>query len=586
MLSVHVSAQPVPSAPPTGSTDQPTDVLLRWRQTTNNLYEVYITKRGDTEPWQVLYSDTDRVNTINLPYETTFEWKVRGFDAGTLPGPWCDVQVFTTMSAGDRPLLISPADTETEVDTNATMVWTGTSPSMQYEIEIDTQPTFDLTTPVPVQATSFGVLLSSGKQYHWHVRGISAAGGLGPWSQTFTYTTVTPTAQPPNALRLISPANGSSDVPYTVVLTWEIESQADGYILEVAMESDPDMPIIVATVPNPPYTVVLPPNTDAFLWRVRAFEDNGISEWSDTWTFTTVDTADKSLPMPNAIFPMQNATIAADVMTQTKLVWEFEPNIAGVDSSDVKFTVQWSINEALTDTSNTATTTAMQLPLDSLRVGDVIRWRVSAFTWWAESPWTPDRSFSIVALPTKEVSAPVLLTPTDGSIDVQRTPEYTWTGVEGATAYHAEISTDDAFTGLANAFQVNNEIGEGDTLEAGRRFWWRVRAENVLGLGPWSSVFSFTTGQDITSVDEEQHTSAYLYSNPARGSTAIVLMNAEDVSTTVRLIAHDGRTVMQGIISAGETLWPMDVSEYASGRYTILLSSGVRTQVLPLIILQ
>ncbi len=93
-------------------------------------------------------------------------------------------------------------------------------------------------------------------------------------------------------------------------------------------------------------------------------------------------------------------------------------------------------------------------------------------------------------------STPV--TPADGATGVSTTPTFSWTSVADAESYTLEIATDAAFSNIVHT--ATDIAGTSYTLttplSANTIYYWRVKAVNVCGEGPWSSIFSFTT-EDI-----------------------------------------------------------------------------------------
>jgi subtilisin-like proprotein convertase family protein len=92
-------------------------------------------------------------------------------------------------------------------------------------------------------------------------------------------------------------------------------------------------------------------------------------------------------------------------------------------------------------------------------------------------------------------ATPTLTTPSDGATGVSTTPTFSWTGVADAESYTLEIATDVDFTNIVHT--ASNITGTSYTLttvlNANTVYYWRVKAVNACGSGPWSSVFSFTT---------------------------------------------------------------------------------------------
>ena len=97
----------------------------------------------------------------------------------------------------------------------------------------------------------------------------------------------------PGEVILTSPVDGAEDVSRTPTLAWEEASQAAHYGLEVATDAD-FMNIVISTaVSGSTYTpaVRLEPAT-LYFWHVRALNGCGQSDFSATFSFTTLEQPD------------------------------------------------------------------------------------------------------------------------------------------------------------------------------------------------------------------------------------------------------------------------------------------------------
>ncbi len=90
-------------------------------------------------------------------------------------------------------------------------------------------------------------------------------------------------------------------------------------------------------------------------------------------------------------------------------------------------------------------------------------------------------------------SAPILLQPVNGATNVSTFPLLKWTIVSGANFYHLQISKDSNFTQIV----FNDSTLQSNTIEvqlqSNLKYFWRVRAKNVAGWGPSSSIWNFRT---------------------------------------------------------------------------------------------
>lgn len=107
-------------------------------------------------------------------------------------------------------------------------------------------------------------------------------------------------------------------------------------------------------------------------------------------------------------------------------------------------------------------------------------------------------------VPTAQAPAAVALAiPTNDATGVTLPVQLTWTAIDGAGDYQVQIGTTMALTGSTVQEFTVTEPSLGDVDAAcGTRLYWRVRARNEAGFGPWSPTWSFTTHM-ITSIVSE-----------------------------------------------------------------------------------
>lgn len=89
-------------------------------------------------------------------------------------------------------------------------------------------------------------------------------------------------------------------------------------------------------------------------------------------------------------------------------------------------------------------------------------------------------------------AAPDLLQPANGG-GASTTPAFTWQPVEQAGHYLIQIATDPGFANLVTSATVSGASYSGASLNTSTAYFWRVRAGNGCGAGPFSAVFRFTT---------------------------------------------------------------------------------------------
>jgi len=118
-----------------------------------------------------------------------------------------------------------------------------------------------------------------GQEYFWRVAAQHAL-DISSWSEVWSFNTV-------NMITLEAPENTAIDVPLCPAFSWEEVLGASGYELWVDTDGSFANPNIV-TVDIPTYQCQsqLEKNT-VYFWKVRGKAGPDVSEWSDTWSFTT-----------------------------------------------------------------------------------------------------------------------------------------------------------------------------------------------------------------------------------------------------------------------------------------------------------
>lgn len=103
-------------------------------------------------------------------------------------------------------------------------------------------------------------------------------------------------------------------------------------------------------------------------------------------------------------------------------------------------------------------------------------------------------------VPVNTPAASTLAAPADAATNVPPASTFTWVSGCAAHAYRLQIATDAAFGAVAYdnaAVATNAATPPAGTLAAGTSYFWRVRAQNAAGSGPWSAARSFVTAAPL-----------------------------------------------------------------------------------------
>ena len=210
------------------------------------------------------------------------------------------------MPSLSTPLLTSPVNSEGNVSLSPTLTWNPAAGATAYCLHWATNPAFTGGNSVTISSNSYSLSgLSTSTTIYWHVYA-SNAQGQSHWSPTWSFTTV-PTV--PVAPVAPFPSNAATNVPISTVLGWNAPTWATSYRLQISTNSDFSSVVIdrdsIASNSCSPSSLT---HYTSYYWRVCAKNVSGASDWSTTWSFTTIPLPP---PAPTAVSPVVKGTLSA-----------------------------------------------------------------------------------------------------------------------------------------------------------------------------------------------------------------------------------------------------------------------------------
>jgi hypothetical protein len=281
------------------------------------------------------------------------------------------------------------------------------------------------------------------------------------------------------------PAQNGVNVPVQPELLWQPSTGALRYRVQISDRADFSTLVLDARdVTDLRHAAPVLTSESVYWWRANATNPAGTSDWSPSHRFTT------------AIAPPETPTLVTprvgvrDLPLLVTLLW---------DASDraVRYQAQVSTDSLfsaafLLDRDDIISPTAEVRDLGNFQK---YYWRVRAFNFGGMSSWSDIWSFT--TLPA-EPEAPVLLTPEDHASGVAANPQFTWSPVESATGYQVQLSEEASFgTTLLDASGVPLTRYAASGLPDATWHYWRVRASNAAGTGPWSAISRFRTVRPV-----------------------------------------------------------------------------------------
>jgi hypothetical protein len=483
------SPPPAPSlnSPSNGAQNQPTALTLAWNA--SPAATTYRLQLSPSPNFSTLQVDDSTITTTSrqvdyLGHGTTYSWRVNAKNEfGT--SSYSNVWSFATTADAPPPTPVpdSPPNGASDQPTTVTISWNASGGARSYQLQVSTTPTFTsfivnesgLTSTSRVLTT-----LAQGVTYYWHVNA-SNPGGTSAYSDTWSFT-IAPAA-PSSAPTLISPPDGATDIPQSLILSWSPVQNATRY--RVRLSTTPTFATVI--VDDPTITTTsrqvgpLSPATTHY-WQVSGSNGSGSGPFSTTQGFTTASSAP---PVPATPAQLNPPNGAVEQPTTVTFLWG--PSI-GATSYRLQVALDPLFGETqFDDSAITATTRSVT----SLRRDTTYYWRVSAQNSSGASQFSGAWSFETVSDPP---GAPRLLAPTDRATDQPTLLTLSWEGTGEGSSYRLQLSTRSNFTSLildvSNVTTTSYQVGP---LENSTTYYWRVRARRKDKDGNYSSVWRFTT---------------------------------------------------------------------------------------------
>ena len=507
-----------------------------------------------------------------LALGTKYFWHVSAKNSGGTSAFSSTRSLTTITGTPVAPTLLFPAASAVDQPVALTLRWAKTTPVAQtYHVQVSTDQTFATNLVVNdstvVDTTKAVSGLANSTHYYWRVSGKNASGN-GSYSAARDFTTIIAV---PGAPALLAPANGATGLQTSFNLVWNKTATATSYRVVVATDSTFGSGIVLndSTVTDSLRLISGLSYNVKYYWHVSAKNAGGYGVYSSVWHFMTL-TQDPTVPV--LVSPLNGTTGTATSLT---LRWTRPSGATSFHlqfGTDSLFATTIIDDPAATDTSRNVT---------GLAYITKYFWRVNADNVGGTSPYSPVSSFT-TGIPTP--SQVVLKTPINNAHVPDTVATLTWyKSTPLITRYYVQIGVDSLF----QFSQVDSTVTDTTTvrhaLQFDTKYFWRVKAYNAGGWGPFSAVQAFIVGP--TSVDETRPLpGTYVlnqnYPNPFNPSTQIefALPKQDNVRLEVfNLLGERVALLVDGLENAGYHVVRFDASKLSSGMYLYRLTTSETT---------
>lgn len=360
----------VPVTPTLGLPNEGTAITLPYTFTWGSVadatsYTFQIdTDQNFTDPISINETVTVTSYTVSSLPAGTYYWRVRANGTGG-SSSFSSARSVTvnTATPPSPPTLVSPTNSATDVTVPVSFSW-GAVSGGTFRIQIMTMAGAIVIDQSGLSGSSAQISgLQNNTQYQWRMT-VTTLTGTSDWSPTFTFTTASGVVIP-TIPTLVSPTNGATNQPTSLILDWSDVTNATSYRIQVMLMSGTVVTDQTVTTGSQ-YTVSGLQNGTSYQWRVNASNSAGTSDWSPTWTFTTAT----GVQVPGNVIlisPLNNST-GADFGSVT-LVWT-----KGSNSPESEFQVDK--NSTFSSPVFSGTVSGIEATIQNLDPGTTYYWRV------------------------------------------------------------------------------------------------------------------------------------------------------------------------------------------------------------------
>ncbi len=271
--------------------------------------------------------------------------------------------------------------------------------------------------------------------------------------------------------------------------------------------------VIAASTPNDGLFTWTVPSTDTDQGRIRvtARDAQGNTGTDASVGDLTIDVPPAPTP-PGAFTLTSPADAAADVPLEPTMEWDAA---SGAESYTLLIDTEMDFTPPAVFEVMTAAT-SVDIPAGVLVEETLYFWRVEATNVNGSTAGTPDPASFTTVPPVP--GAFMLISPTDGEMDVPVDPTMEWESATDAMSYTLTISAESDLDPaiLETTIGATSLMVPGGVLANSTQYYWRVTANNAVGSTPGTpDPSSFTTIPPLPG--------AFMLVSPADGATGVLL---------------------------------------------------------------
>ena len=369
----------------------------------------------------------------------------------------------------------SPANGASDQSLSPTLSWSASTGAASYEYCYDTSNDSACSSWTSNGTSTSKTLsgLNVSTTYYWHVRAVNAGGTTYADGSSAAYRSFTTVPNPPAAFGKTSPANGATDQPISLTLSWGASTGAASYEYCYDTSNDNACSGWTGNGTSTSKTLSGLSTSTTYYWHVRAVNAGGATyaDGSNTVyrSFTTIPN------LPAAFAKTSPANGATNQPISPTLSW-------AVSTGAVSYEYCYDTSNDNACSSWTSNGTSTSKALINLTRATTYYWHIRAInvggTTYADGSSTAYRSFTTIPNPPAAFNKS---SPANGAVNQPASLTLSWAASTGAASYEYcyDTSNDNACSSWTSNGTSTSKALSG--LSTGTTYYWHVRAVNGGG---------------------------------------------------------------------------------------------------------
>ena len=460
-----------------------TSTTVSWNTVSgsNIHYDLIYRDAGVVDSAYQIIRTTQNRQDLNIPYSKTYEFRVRARQGGSGYGVWSAPITKNNPYAGgpEIPNQVQGVQVNVQSATEIIVEWNAISGVSRYVISINGDETrVDATSGTRYTLRN----LQPETRYQIRVRAVSpdSSTTFGNWSATRTVRTPTATTTTVSVAQ-VGGVSASVLTNGTIRVTWNPVPDATAYQVEYYPT---DSSTKQTTSPSSNSVTLTDVSASTrYAIRVRAYRNTSAGNWSGLVYATTPSRVDGQTGTAGSITGL---TVTSTSSTEIGVSWASQSNV----SYDVWYCVAGTNNQCISNNWLKSTASTNRITLRDLQSNTTYYIAVRAVgtntgNWSNTVPATTRIDSSQTAPGQVQGLDYRVISPSSVSV--------VWNSITNATTYDFEYRASSASNWQRVTLNKDRISSQLNGLVQGTEYMVRVRANNNVGSGVWSSPITITT---------------------------------------------------------------------------------------------